>query len=394
MKRKGYNLEDAVALIFRYWLGDHKPEDKEAYEEMLRATGVSYGEKDIKEALEVLRGGDAKADERRTKAYQKFLRHTRRGRLRKELYPRLYAAVAVLILGIGIALLHIRQDTRVPERQGAEELIVLSKAYLTLSDGERVDLSQTEESICLENEDIVSCDSGRLVYKLKENRIRENPGKEKYNRITVPRGGDFKLLLSDGSQVWLNSESELKYPVEFKGEKREVYMSGEAYFDVAHQGGQPFVVHTSRGKIEVLGTEFNVRDYKEEKTVETTLVEGTVVYHSTCGGNKGVTLPLQPGYQSVDGDGNLVRRKVDVENVVGWKSGKFCFYDKSLEELMRYVERTYDVHVFFTNEDVKHLRFSGDLQRYVRVELFLRYLENGGDVHFDVQGRSIIVYKK
>ena len=171
-------------------------------------------------------------------------------------------------------------------------------------------------------------------------------------------------------------------------------MSGEAYFKVAHDASRPFRVHTSKGVIEVLGTEFNVRDYAEEKKVETTLAEGSVAYRTVGQGRVKLTIYLKPGYQVVDDGNKLEKRQVDIERIISWKDGKYTFYDKTLEELMAYLERTYDVEVFFMNESVKGLRFSGDLQRYDKVELFLAYLEQGGDVRFSVQGRTITVYRK
>lgn len=393
MKRKGYKLEDAVRLILRHWLekGSREENDRdEAYEKMLCETGLVYGEEDIKEALAILTTPDVKANERREKAYRKFLWYTRKERVRHLLQQGSVAAGIVLSIGIGVSLLFSEKEQ---QRMITEQkvLAVQSKAYLTLSNGNKVDLAMAKQYSQLERDYIAKCDSGMLVYEAKN---RQEVDEEIYNQVHVPRGGDFKLMLSDGSRVWLNAESELKYPVVFNGKTREVHISGEAYFDVASRKDCPFIVHTSRGRIEVLGTEFNVRDYADEKRVETTLAEGSVAYHAVGKHCQPVTVWLNPGYQIVDSDDNFSKKKVDVAAVTGWKNGNYTFYDKSLEELMHYVERTYDVQVFFTTERVKNLRFSGDLQRYVCVELFLRYLEQGGDVRFTVRNRTIVVYEK
>ncbi len=388
MKRKGYHLEYVVDLILRHWLKKTDDAEAEQYCHMLRETGVTDGKEELEEVIRSVGVRDMKAEKRREQAYEAFLQatcHTDRRRL----VWRWSVAVIVLLLGVGGVLLILREKQVVPK---AEEVIVAqSKAYLTLSDGSQLDISSLRSDDRLGKEGIIACDSGMLAYMSEKTEITE---KIAYNMITVPRGGDFRLTLSDGSRIIVNAESKLRYPINFIGDSRDVYVSGEAYFKVSHDSSRPFRVHTSQGIVEVLGTEFNVRDYADEKKVETTLAEGAVVYRTVGRGRELQTMYLKPGYQVVDCGGKLEKRQVDVNMVVSWKDGKYVFYDKTLEELMAYVERTYDVAVFFMNDSVKRLRFSGDLQRYDRVEVFLAYLEQGGDVRFLVQGRTITVYRK
>ena len=214
-----------------------------------------------------------------------------------------------------------------------------------------------------------------------------------YNTLKIPRGGAYSLQLSDGTKVMLNSDSRLKFPVRFKENSREVYLlSGEAYFQVERDESRPFLVHTSRGCVKVLGTEFNVRDYPEEYRVVTTLVNGSVQFT----GKDKKKVVLKPGFQviadSLTGVSDV--REVNLREYVGWRSGLYVFSHLTLEELMRVVERNYDVTVFFANEECKQLVFSGDLQKYETVEHFLRFIETGGDVRFVVKERTITVYKK
>lgn len=387
MKRKGYNLEYAVDLILRHWLKKTDAAEEEAYGRMLQETGVTDGREELEEVIGTVGVRDMKAEKRREQAYEAFLQATRRRDRRH--WGWWSAAMVVLLFGVGGMLLMVKEKQTVPM---AEEVVVAhAKAYLTLSDGSQLDVSVLQSDERLGGEGIVVCDSGRLAYGAEK-----TPKSEKvaYNTITVPRGGDFRLTLSDGTQIVVNAESKLRYPINFTGNSRDVYVSGEAYFKVAHDASRPFRVHTSQGVVEVLGTEFNVRDYADEKTVETTLAEGSVVYRITGGGRGQQAMYLKPGYQVVDDGKKLEKKKVDVRMVISWKDGKYTFYDKTLEELMAYVERTYDVEVFFMNESVKELRFSGDLQRYDSVGLFLTYLENGGDVRFTMQGRTITIYRK
>ena len=214
-----------------------------------------------------------------------------------------------------------------------------------------------------------------------------------YNTLKIPRGGAYSLQLSDGTKVMLNSDSRLKFPVRFRGDRREVYLlSGEAYFEVERDESKPFLVHTSRGCVKVLGTEFNVRDYPEEHRVVTTLVNGSVQFT----GKDKKKIVLEPGFQVVADSltGTWDVREVNLKEYVGWRNGLYVFSHLTLEELMRVIERNYDVTVFFANEECKRLVFSGDLQKYETVEHFLRFIETGGDVRFVVKERTITVYKK
>jgi len=213
-----------------------------------------------------------------------------------------------------------------------------------------------------------------------------------YNVLNVPRGGEFSLILADGTQVWVNSDSRLRYPVQFGSGKREVFLQGEAYFEVAEDSEHPFVVHTSLGQVEVLGTEFNIQDYADESQVITTLVNGVVKYAATDGEN----CLLKPGFQVVDevGTEKLQIREVNLDEYVGWKNGLYIFYDDTLEKIMQRISRNYDVEVEFKNENLKKLRFSGELERYDQVEAFLRIVELGGDAVFVVEGKKIKIEPK
>lgn len=386
MKRKGYSLEHAVDLILRHWLKKTDVAEEDMYRRMLDETGVTDGKAELDEVIKSVGIRDMKAERRREQAYEAFLQATRPVGNRRLAWW-WSAAVAVLLVGGVLLTLKEKQVESV-----AEEVIVAeAKAYLTLSDGSLVDVSTLKQDERLNREGIVVCDSGMLTYAVKGRKEKKEIA---YNTISVPRGGDFRLVLGDGTQITVNAESKLRYPVRFDSISRDVYVSGEAYFKVAHDTSRPFRVHTSKGVVEVLGTEFNVRDYEDEKRVEATLAEGAIAYHTAGNRRVKLTMYLKPGYQVVDDGIQLETKQVDVGMVVSWKDGKYTFYDKTLEELMAYVERTYDVEVFFMNESVKGLRFSGDLQRYDRVELFLAYLEQGGDVRFSVQGRTITVYRK
>ena len=210
----------------------------------------------------------------------------------------------------------------------------------------------------------------------------------------IPIAEMRSLTLPDGTKVQLNSKSTLLYPQEFTGDSRSVFLLGEANFKVKPDKKRPFIVKSNDLQITALGTEFNVRDYPDEHQVVATLVNGSVQFSDK--NKSGRQVILQPGFQvvvdSLRRDWEV--RKVNLEEYVGWRNGLYVFSHLTLEELMKIVERNYDVTVFFANEECKKLVFSGDLQKYEKVEYFLRFMETGGDVRFVVKDRTITVYKK
>lgn len=212
--------------------------------------------------------------------------------------------------------------------------------------------------------------------------------------MTVPRGGEYSLVLGDGTRVWLNAGSKLKYPVRFNGSQRRVFLSGEAYFAVERDTAHPFIVSGSSGEIRVLGTEFNIRDYEDEERVVTTLVKGAVSY--TGKNLKQGEIVMKPGEQVRAGRRGEKPEllQVNPKEFISWKDGIYFFNKESLEEMMKTVGRNYDVEVFFNGEALKKLRFSGQLKKYERVEEFLQFIETGGDVTFIVKDRTITVNPK
>ena len=198
------------------------------------------------------------------------------------------------------------------------------------------------------------------------------------------------VTLQDGTVVNLNSASELRYPVQFAGTERKVFLTGEAYFQVAKDKEHPFIVVTGEAEIEALGTSFNVYSYKEENRIETTLVEGAVRFAVAD-----QTVILMPGEQGMVGtDGNLEKKKVDVFPYIAWKEGKFVFRKRSLEEVMHIISRWYNVEAVFQNESLKKVSFSGNLKRYDDFEHIVSMLEMTGGIRFKVEGRKIFITEK
>ena len=210
-----------------------------------------------------------------------------------------------------------------------------------------------------------------------------------YNELRVPTGGEYQLVLSDGTKVWLNSQTNLRFPVEFGDKERMVYLEGEAYFEVSRDEQRPFSVCTKdQVNIQVLGTSFNVRAYGDENTVETVLREGSVKMdnHST-----GVI--LTPGQRGIcrSGEQGMRIENVDTDLYIAWKDGQFVFDNYRVEDIMRQLARWYGVKVFYQNEKAKDVLFSGDVKRYELINTLLKAMEISGGVRFEIKGNTVIV---
>ena len=259
-----------------------------------------------------------------------------------------------------------------------------SMAILKLADGRMIEIGKQPLKLKDTQGSMVKYENGRLSYSSgKETTITEA-----YNELVVPVGGECHVLLDDGTEVWLNADSKLKYPIAFSGESREVILSGEAYFDVK-KDARPFVVSLECGDITVLGTSFGVSAYPGYPNY-TTLVRGSVRFTSL----RREQIVLTPGEQAiVDISGTLEKRNVDVEEFVGWKDGMFIFKDKPLAEIMKILERWYGVNVIFQDERLKELEYTGSLERYDSINTFLQLLEKLKEIRYEIKKNTIILSK-
>lgn len=258
------------------------------------------------------------------------------------------------------------------------------QAILTLTDGRQLPLGKHESPrIIADAESRLKYDSAGLSYELKKSAslIRKN-------RIDVPRKGEFSLTLSDGTRVYLNSDTRMTYPLVFEKNKREVELEGEAYFEVVRDSTRPFFVRTKDLTIRVLGTAFDVKCYADEDYTATTLVQGSVNVVQS-----GKELHLQPGEQSRYHRQTNVLDKTRVNTLLytSWKDGLFIFERQRLEDLFIVLSRWYDVQVFFERQELKDKLFTGDLKRYTDISVCLRMLELTNDVEFEIRGTTILV---
>jgi len=258
-----------------------------------------------------------------------------------------------------------------------------NKARLTLSDGTVIDLTKKSTGL-IKNEKgtmIEKTGDGAIMYeKLSE-------GKEAaFNQIDIPRGGQFILSLSDGTKVWMNALSTLKFPEQFTGSERVVELSGEAFFDVAKDQQHPFVVRISdKDQVRVLGTQFNVFAYHDEDTKKITLVEGSVDVS-----NQTSNVKIRPGQQALISNVTIsVEKHADVESVTGWKDGRFVFRDADIYNIMRQAERWYDVNVIYRRTSSQHFNFS--ISRNEPLSKLLHLMELTGKIHFKTENKTVYV---
>lgn len=213
-----------------------------------------------------------------------------------------------------------------------------------------------------------------------------------YNTLRVPVGGFYKLELADGTKVWLNAASELKFPVQFNGPKREVFLKGEGYFQVAHDPEHKFVVHLKNSEVTVLGTVFNINAYEEEENVYTTLAEGSVAFYSQQQQRQVILKPGMQGVMDIK-DGTMSVSEVDPSLYSAWVEGRFVFRAMDLEMIMRQLERWYDCEIFYQNPQAKKYEFRGVISRDMEIRQVLDIIEETTDLKFDIKGRTIMVKK-
>ena len=262
-----------------------------------------------------------------------------------------------------------------------------NKAVLTLSNGSKVVLDNRADGL-LANEGNVNIEKtadGSLRYRMAETNRTSNNIEENYNSIEIPKGGHYQLILPDGTKVWLNAASSLKYPTIFTGKKRVVILTGEAYFEVAKNKKLPFIVQSRDVETLVLGTHFNINAYNENPEVKATLLEGSI---NIAKGN--IRKLISPGEQAVFQSSKSEFKVInpDLEEVMAWKNGLFIFENTQFDELICELERQYDMSVKYIGKQ-PIIHYSGVLPRNKPLSQILNVLEETGEVDFGIEGKTI-----
>ncbi|MDN5289402.1 MAG: FecR family protein [Mucilaginibacter sp.] len=300
-------------------------------------------------------------------------------------WPLMAAASILLCLAVGLFTLYRHDSPPQTALNNKKQDLVPggNKAILTLANGQQVILNGATNGK-------IANQGNAAVNKLADGLLAYNSSSETenaataYNTMTTPRGGQYHLILADGTHVWLNAASSIKFPVSFTGKDRKVEITGEAYFEVAHDKTKPFIVASNGQTVQVLGTHFNINAYTDEDEVKTTLLEGSVKIQV---GDK--SFLLKPGEQSKLKNGAIDIVAGDTDGAVDWKNGIFHFNDASIESVMRQLSRWYDVDVKYEGK-VKEREFSGEISRNVNASQILDAL-SFKKIHYAIEGKTIII---
>lgn len=295
-----------------------------------------------------------------------------------------YAAMFVL----GVSLVYVVARPEPEEKIVRAEVIKPGRlqAELRLGTGVRLALNEHQGVYSLGNagvEIVNDTVTGKVSYHVNKTGMEDSLV---FNTLIVPKGGEYSLELPDGTVVWVNSESALRFPEKFTSNRREVFLEGEAYFEVKKDENRPFYVHTEAGKVRVLGTAFNVCAYSNDRFWQTTLVEGSVMINQE---EKEVLLKPNEQYQIDVRTGKAGLREVLPELYTSWRDGKFYFKAYTFEELVEKLERWYDFKMFYMNEEIKTRRFSGVVNKYQPLEEMFKFLQMTSDVQFNVKGNVV-----
>lgn len=367
MKRAGIEeiIADIIAgeeiapddkIFFEQWY--EESDENRIYFDRLRALRIPAGNRPVLNFPDVMKIASA------------------RKRRRKLRY--ISSAAVFALIAASSALLFLNRDNA-----GVEPDNVTAKVTLTLSNGERVVIN--ENGLIADGKHIIKTGENSLVYDAVDD------GQVLYNTLTVPCGSDYKLRLADGSFIYLNSGTELRYPVSFAGETREVYLSGEAYFEIESDTQKPFVVHAGGIDVKVTGTSFNVSAYPDRQTVTATLEKGAVQFADGTH-----TIDMKPGmHASYDkATAKTEIKNVDTRYYTSWKDGYIYFDDMRMEDIMQTLALWYDLDVEYMDQEAKEVRFGGRCTRYEEVTYLLGKFSETGEIDFKIEGRNISVSSK
>lgn len=396
------NTTDFKNLITRYLAGRTTAEEEEQllkYYDYLQERNISWDEEKM-----------GNADEVKKRLYDNALMEiSQRENQKKPTVRNIFsswkaAAAIVTIVSAGIFFymkdrgLQVAKDINKVKPVQNDVPPGGNKAILTLADGSQIILDNAQDGTLTTQGNIAVSKSkdGQLVYKVGDTDQSAKSTQPVFNTISTPVGGQYQVILSDNTKVWLNASSSIRFPATFTGNQRTVEIDGEAYFEVAADKKRPFKVLSDGQVIEVLGTHFNVNAYRDESKVKTTLLEGSVKITSGVASNI-----IKPGQQAqlVRGKESFQVINIDPEEAVAWKNGLFMFDDEDIQSIMRKISRWYGVEVIYQDPDINE-KFGGTVSRFENVSQVLKILEITGTIHFKIdpgdasgKGRRIIVMK-
>ncbi|WP_316814512.1 FecR family protein [Pedobacter nyackensis] len=382
------NNEELKQLLNKYMDETCTPEEKLMLDVWLHQEASSAGQ--IIDEQELKRIGERIGENVKKRIHTKIVSPIRPINWYK------YAAAAVILIIFSVSLFSILNRSNHPK-----QLALLkkhqdiapggNKAILTLSNGKKVVLDETANGQIADEEGVVvkKLADGRIIY-VEDGQISNNATEPVYNTVATPRAGQYRVDLPDGTRVWLNSESSLKYPTVFTAATREVELIGEGYFEVHKDRSKPFIVKSNELSIKVLGTHFNISSYKSDQVSMVSLLEGAV--DVSLRGNSRILVPGQQAYHQKNSS-NLFVRPVNTASVASWKDGMFVFEDESLQQIMNKIARWYDIKLIYESLDPK-LTFTGAVPRNSQISAVLKQLEATGNVKFKIDGNQVFISGK
>jgi transmembrane sensor len=308
------------------------------------------------------------------------------------------AATVLLLLATGL-LFYYRYSSKLPvfyaNKHSRQDIPPgRNRAILVLANGKKIDLDAIKKGAVVHQNGltITKANNGQLIYAASVSEGQSLQKELSFNTIETPKGGCYSIILPDGTTVWLNAASALKYPIQFSNRERRVELTGEGYFEVAHDKTKPFKVITSTQEIEVLGTHFNVNAYTDENETKTTLLEGSVKLKTKQAENiVQRSVVLKPGQQSSLNNTGLEVTEVNVDDAIAWQKGYFKFNRESIQNIMRKLSRWYNIEVVFETKKDPLLLFGGKISQTKNLQAVLQIIEETGNVHFSIEGRRVIV---
>lgn len=288
------------------------------------------------------------------------------------------AATIALLLAIGSYWFYPENTSPIPVHT-AQIQAGSFRATLYTGDNKVIEIKENMQAVLTQDSSVVVAHN-----ELKHSAVT---GASTINTLVVPKGGEFSLVLADGTKIWLNADSRLKYPTSFSGDKREVELEGEAYFEVQHDDQTPFFVKTSQSTIRVYGTTFNVKAYPDDSFQKTTLESGSIGLFVDDKEYR-----LTPNEQAILNPSKDVKiLKVDARQQSVWRHGRFLFANERLEDIMAQLGRWYDVNIFFVGTRARELHFSGEIDRYEKIDKVLRMIELTTNISFSINGKTITI---
>lgn len=385
--------KDLDQLIKKYVAGNATPEETKFIEEYYQYLEKGENILDHSDEAEILR-----LEEENFQSIKARIAHSKTNKRIVPFYR--YAAAAAIIMVLGFGILYLTKNKPLNTKnllavndKTLDVLPGVDKAILTLADGSKVVLDNHSNENIIEKGGLTisKTKDGQLIYKVSNGVQKGNA--IAYNTIETAKGNQYQVLLPDGTKVWLNAASSLKYPEVFMGKERRVMLTGEAYFEVAKDKTRPFFVKTissakdNKGQdVEVLGTHFNINSYMDDKTVKTTLLEGSVKVS-----NDNSSKILKPGEQSVInnyGLGSINILQVDTDDEIAWKNGLFRFSSQSLKSILNQIERWYDVKIDYSS--IPDKRYNGMVPRKAKLSEVLKMLEVTGNINFEIEENKVL----